>query len=246
MRFRVTFGAEARSKRAEPSHVSGTVFPPMHCGLKRAWARSALFFFLVAMLFASLQSFAQRSAPQSPHISAPPPAQHNPASGAARPAYQPHPAGQPHPAAQPHLNEWLQRNQSLTPQEQIKKLQQEQGFNRLSPQQQQNVTNHLRQLDQMPPEQRQRYLERVENMERLSPQQQQQVRGSARLLGQMPPDRQQAIKNAIRNLREVEPGQRLSELNSPKYAGQLNPEERYIVGNLLSVEPYHAPTQPPR
>jgi hypothetical protein len=180
--------------------------------------------------------------------SSPPPAPH---SAAPHPSSAPHPSGshppsnQHHPPGQQHLGEWMQKNQGLTPDEQVKKLQQEQGFNKLTPQQQQNATNRLRQLNQMPPDQRQRVLDRVENMEHLSPQQQEQVRGSARQLGQMPPDRQQAVKDAIRNLRNVPPGLRQSELNS-KYGNQLSPEERGVVGNLLSVESYHPPPPPPR
>ncbi len=150
-----------------------------------------------------------------------------------------------HPPGQQHLNEWMQKNGSLSSDEQVKRLHEEPGFNKLTPQQQQSVTNRLQQLNRMPPEQRQRTLERVENMERLSPQQQQQVRGSARMYSQMPPDRQQAVKDAMRNLRNVPPGQRQSELNSPKYS-QLTPQERGVVGNLLTVEPYHPPAPPPQ
>jgi hypothetical protein len=179
--------------------------------------------------------------------SSPPPAPH---SAAPHPSSAPHPSGShppsnQHPPSGQHLGEWLQKNQGLSSDEQVKKLQQEQGFNKLTPQQQQSATNRLRQLNQMPPDQRQRVLDRVENMERLSPQQQEQVRGSARQLGQMPPDRQQAVKDAIRNLRNVPPGLRQSELNS-KYGSQLSPEERGVVGNLLSVESYHPPPPPPR
>ena len=193
----------------------------------------------VAGMPAALLAQPQHSSP-SPHASATAPHPSAPHSPTAHPANIQH-----HPPGQQHLGEWLQKNQGLTPDEQIKKLQQEPGFNRLTPQQQQNATNRLRQLNQMPPEQRQRRLEQVENMERLSPQQQEQVRASARTLGQMPPNRQQAVKDAIRNLRNVPPGLRQSELNS-KYANQLSPEERGVAGNLLSVEPYHPPPPPPR
>jgi hypothetical protein len=144
-----------------------------------------------------------------------------------------------------HLKEWLQKNKGLSTDEQVKKLQQEQGFNRLTPQQQQSVTNHLRELNQMQPARQQRTLDRMENLERLPPQQQEQVRASARSLGQMPPARQQAVKDAIRQLRNVPPGLRQSELNS-KYGSQLSPDERGVVSNLLSIESYHPPPPPPR
>lgn len=189
----------------------------------------------------SLAQSKHESPPPSPHNSAPAP--HPPSASHSSTG---HPAnGQSHPPGQEHLGEWLQKNQGLTADQQIEKLQHEQGFSRLTPQQQQNATNRLRQLNQMPPEQRQHRLEQVENMERLSPQKQEQVRASARELGQMPPDRQQVVKGAIRNLRNVPPGLRESELNS-KYGSQLSPQERGVVGNLLSVESYHPPPPPPR
>jgi hypothetical protein len=190
---------------------------------------------------------------QHPHSAPPPPAPHysTPAPRAsAQPGGQSNSSGrqnyQNHPPGQQHLNEWMQRNRGLSPQEQVQRLRQEQGFSRLPPQQQQRLTNRLQQLNQMPPEQRQRTLERMENMERLSPDARQQVRGSAAMLGQMPPQRQQAVRQAMRELRNIPPEMRQSELNSPRYAGQLSPQERGIVGSLLTVEPYHAAPLPPR
>jgi Protein of unknown function (DUF3106) len=188
------------------------------------------------------------AAPHAPAQHAPAPAQHpstaphaqNPASPYPQNSTSPHSNSQPHPPGQQHLEEWMQRNQGLPLQEQINKLHQEPGFNRLTPQQQDKVTNRLEQLNRMPPEQRQRYLERIENMEHLSPDQQAQVRGSAKTLGQMAPDRQEEVKSAIRNLKNVPPGLRQSELSS-RYGTQLSPEERGVVSNLLSVESYHPP-----
>ena len=130
---------------------------------------------------------AQSDPAPPPHASAPHPPS-TPHSSNSHPANN-----QQHPPGKQHLSEWMQKNQGLSTDEQVKKLQQEQGFNKLTPQQQQSATNHLRQLNQMPPEQRQRELERVENIERLSPQQQEQLRSSAHQLGQMPPERQQAV-----------------------------------------------------
>ena len=92
---------------------------------------------------------------------------------------------------------------------------------------------------------RERTLERVENMERLPPERQQQIRASAARLDQLTPERQTAVRDAMRNLRNVPPGLRQSELNSQKYS-QMTPEERSIVGDLLSVEPFHPPPPPPR
>ena len=183
--------------------------------------------------------------------SAPPPAPHAsthesaPHSSSAHPSQ---PNGSNHANAHPptqHLPDWIQKNQGLSPQEQQRRLQQERGYSQLPPDQQRRVQDTLNRVNQMPPDQRQRTLERNENMERLPPQRQQQIRNSAARLAQMPPERQQTMKEAIRNLRNVPPGLRQSQLNSPQYS-HLSPDERGVVGDLLSVEPYHPPPPPPR
>ncbi len=172
------------------------------------------------------------------HPKASPPSPHVSSSSA-------HPPSAGHVSGGPHLSEWMRQNQGLSPQEQSRKLQQEPGFKQLPPEKQQQLTNRLQELNRMPPEQRQRTLERVENMERLPVERQQQIRASAARLGSLPPERQTAVRDAMQGLRNVPPGLRQSELNSQRY-GQLSPEERGIVGDLLSVEPYHPPPPPPR
>lgn len=154
--------------------------------------------------------------------------------------------GAPNGPGQQHLGEWLQHNQTLSPQQKEHALQSEPGFNRLAPAQQQRLVQRLHDLDNMPASQRQRTLDRVENMERLSPQQREQVRGAANQLQSMPQERQRAVKRAFQDLRNVPPGLRDSELNSPRYAGQFNPQERSVLGNLLSVEPYEPAPLPQR
>jgi hypothetical protein len=220
--------------------------------LGRVLVRGALILAAAAFtVFAPYGVFAQHSSAPAPHVSAPPapqphaspPASHGPSEPHPQKPGPAYPNSQPHPPGQQHLDEWMKKNNGLPPDQQVKRLQQEPGYGRLTPQQQQKVTNRLEQLNGMPPQLRQRYLERIENMERLSPQQQQQVRGSARMLGQMAPERQQAVKDAMRGLLNVPPGQRQAELNSSKYSN-LSPEERGIAGNLLSVEPYHPPSPP--
>lgn len=241
MKFRGNCGACGATGKPRRGHVLDCAGMPSRAICYVRIGLNHLLFGAVisALVPAGLVAQPRHSSQPAPHTSSqaphPPPASH-PSTG--------HQSSQHTPPGQQHLGEWMQRNQGLTSDEQIKKLQQEKGFSQLTPQQQQSATNRLRQLNQMPPEQRQRVLERVENMERLSPQKQEQVRASARQLGQMPPDRQQAVKEAIRNLRNVPPGMRESELNS-KYGSQLSPQERGVVGNLLSVESYHPPPSSP-
>jgi hypothetical protein len=242
MTFRRNFGACSATGKPCLCHAPDCAGMPLKVcrRIQIGWHRLLFAAVISALIPAGLLAQPRHSSPPAPHASSqaphPPPASHSSSGHQAN--------GQHPPAGQQHLGEWMQRNQGLTSDEQIKRLQQEKGFSQLTPQQQQNATNRLRQLNQMPPEQRRRVLDRVENMERLSPQKQEQVRASARQLGQMPPDRQQAVKGAIRNLRSVPPDLRESELNS-RYGGQLSPQERGVVSNLLSVESYH-PAPPPQ
>ncbi len=162
--------------------------------------------------------------------------------------------GRPFPGQQPmrpqqsnpngggeHLGSWMHQHQNQSPQEQERALRQEPGFNRLAPQQQQNLVNRLHQLNQMPPQQRARTLDRIENMERLSPERRQAVRSSAQQLGELPPDRKRMVQKAFRDLRDMPPEQRQAVMNSPQFAGQFSAQERSIMGNLLTVEPYQHP-----
>jgi Protein of unknown function (DUF3106) len=141
---------------------------------------------------------------------------------------------------QPHLGTWLQRHQTLSPEQQEKALQSEPGFSRLPPETQQRLLTRLQQLNRMPPEQRQRTLDHIEAMERLTPQMRQQVRASFQDFRTLPVDRQRMMRKAFRDLREYPPEQRTAMMNSPKFQAQFSPQERSILGNILAVEPYHA------
>jgi phage-related protein len=157
----------------------------------------------------------------------------------ARPAPQ---GGHPHfeNNQQPHLGTWLQRHQTLSPEQQERALQSEPGFSRLPPETQQRLLTRLRQLNKMPPEQRQRTVDRIEAMEHMTPQMRQQVRTSFQDFRSLPPDRQRMVRKAFRDLREYPPEQRTAMMNSPKFQAQFSPQERSILGGFLAVEPYQA------
>jgi hypothetical protein len=146
-----------------------------------------------------------------------------------------------------HLPMWLRQHKNESPAEQERSLRQEPGFNRLPPQQQQNLINRLHALNAMPPDQRELTLMRMENLERLNPQMREAVKNAARQLGDLPEDRKRLVKKAFRDLREMPPEQRFAVMNTPQFAGQFSAQERSIMGNLLMVEPYaHAGPPPPQ
>jgi len=156
--------------------------------------------------------------------------------------------GQPVASGGEHLGAWMRQHRNESPADQERALRQEPGFNRLPPQQQQNLVNRLHQLNQMPPEQRERTLDRIESMERLSPQMREAVKSSAQQLALLSPDRKRLVQKAFRDLRDMPPEQRQAIMDSPRFAGQFSAQERSIMGNLLVVEPYRraAPAAPPQ
>lgn len=91
----------------------------------------------------------------------------------------------------------------------------------------------------MNPDQRQRWIGRNENMERLSPDRRQAVRNSVQEYTNMDPGRKDLVRGAYHVLRDMPPAQREHVLNSPAYRSMYSDREREILGNMLSVEPYH-------
>ncbi len=144
-----------------------------------------------------------------------------------------------------HLPMWLRQHQDEPPAEQERALRAEPGFNRLSPEQQQNRINTLHSLNAMSPKQRELTLMRMENLERLSPQMRAAVRSSVQQLSYMRPDRKRLWQKAFRDLREMPPEQRQAVMSSMEFAGQFSAQERTIMANLLLIEPYQYTGPPP-
>jgi hypothetical protein len=194
---------------------------------------------------------AQAAPPQRPALEyALPPAQSSSRSSYGRfGPVQYRPGAGNRPGEQPnggeHLPAWLRKHQNESPAEQERSLRQEPGFNRLSPQQQQERINTLHRLNDMPPDKRELTLMRMENFERLSPQMREAVRSSVRQMGDLPQDRKRLVQKAFRDLSAMPPEQRATVMNSPQFAGQFSAQERSIMSNLLTVEPYRNPGPPP-
>ncbi len=140
-----------------------------------------------------------------------------------------------------HLPQWFAQHQSLSPNQQENALRREPGFARLPEGQQQEIINRLHRLDTLPAAQRQRLMERNERFQSLPPERQQEVRGASQALRQMPADRREAVRQAFRDLRALPPEQRDGALSSARFQAEYTPQERTVLGNLLSIEPYHPP-----
>lgn len=145
----------------------------------------------------------------------------------------------PRPGTGQHLPQWFASHQGLDPAQQENALRREPGFARLPEGQQQQLINRLHRLDTAPPAQRQRMLERNERFELLPPERQNEIRGASQALAQMPPERRDVLRQAFRELRALPPEQRVNALGSARFQAEYSPGERSVLGNLLSIEPYH-------
>jgi hypothetical protein len=125
---------------------------------------------------------------------------------------------------------------SLAQQQQA--LRNEPGFDRLSPQIQQNLMDRLAQITSMPRQRRQRMLAYAEAWDRLTPQRQQRVRSALGAIGTLRPDRQRMVREAIRGLREHTPGEREAIMGSSQFRTQFNFDEQNIIRGVVAIEPY--------
>jgi Protein of unknown function (DUF3106) len=139
---------------------------------------------------------------------------------------------------QVHLGTWLTQHENMSPAQQQEALRNEPGFDRLSPQSQQNLMDRLAQINSMPPPQRQRMLAYIEAWGQLSPQRQQRVRTSLEAIRSLTLDRQRMLKRAIRDLREHTPGEREAIMASSQFRTQFTFDEQNIISDVVAVEPY--------
>jgi hypothetical protein len=155
----------------------------------------------------------------------PPPQQRRP------PAYQPPRPGQAQVRPQPggHAGDWLRRYKDLPPAEQERALQNDTGFRRLPPAQQQQLRERLQHFSGLPPQQQLRMLNRMETWEHLTPGQKQQARQIFGQIKQLPPDRQRAVGTAIHDLRPMTPEQRERIINSDRFKGMFSDQEREMM-----------------
>ena len=135
-----------------------------------------------------------------------------------------------------HLAQWMNRHSWMTLEQLQQALNQEPGFNLLSPQAQYRMHQRLAQLYAMKPLQRQRTLAHIEAMERLTPQQQAQVRGAMQQLGALPLAQRQQVIRLFRELRSFPPRQRWRLLNSPRF-DWMDYHERTVLTNLVRLAP---------
>jgi Protein of unknown function (DUF3106) len=139
---------------------------------------------------------------------------------------------------QVHLGAWLTQHGNMSLAQQQQALRNEAGFDRLSPQIQQNLIDRLTQINNMPPQRRERTLAYVEAWGHLNPQQQQHVRTALEAIGRLRLDRQRMVKKAIRDLRDHRAGEREAIMASSQFRTQFTFDERTIISAVVAVELY--------
>jgi hypothetical protein len=139
----------------------------------------------------------------------------------------------------PGLKQWMQRHQTLSPEQQQRELQNEPGFRGLQPQEQMRELQELRRLQGMTPEQR----GRREALLGMTPLQRQQFTAAVGQFTALPPDRRRLVKQAFNALRRVPIPERQAAMSSYPPLRQFSPYERQTLVNLLFWEPYFTAQQ---
>ena len=118
----------------------------------------------------------------------------------------------------PHNGDWLRNTMRLPPQEQQRKLEQDQHFRQLPPQRQEQLRNRLQNFNSMPPQQQQRQAQALFG----------QFRG-------MDPQRKNMMRNTLREMRAMPPDARERLLNSPETQSRYSPQEIQMLRGFNDI-----------
>jgi hypothetical protein len=143
----------------------------------------------------------------------------------------------------PKMGSWLQAHKNLPPDQQLKLLENDPGFKKLSPERQAALRERLQKFNSLPPEKKDQALERMEFLSKLSPQQRQQLRDANRQLQGLPQERQVMVHKALRHLRQMPPDERKQVLESERFHSTFSDQEQKLIGELAEINPQAASAQ---
>ena len=135
----------------------------------------------------------------------------------------------------PHFGQWLRRNESLPPDEQLKKLEQNPDFKNLPKERQDRLRERLQNFNSLPTEKKDRILQRMEVYEHLTPDQQQRVHQMFRQFRDLPPDRRRQLNQAFLQMQGMSPEQRQKLLDSPDYRNNYSDQERDLLRGMSTI-----------
>jgi hypothetical protein len=155
----------------------------------------------------------------------------------------------PNHQGQAHAGDWLRRYKGLPPGEQDRALQNDPGFRRMSPEQQQRLRQQLHYFASLPPGEQQRIINNMDRWAHLTPEQKQQAREVFGRMQQLPPVRRGMVRTAIRDLSVMPPEQREGIIDSKRFKKMFSPEERDIMRGAvrlpLAPQENGRPEEPP-
>ena len=201
----------------------------------------------LATCVASAQQRNARPQPPPPRFNAPPPQQQQ-----QRPDRGERNSGQQNPNGEqrqgdrrfvfqgpgPHAGQWLREHGDDPPEKQMKELQSDPNFRRLSPERQQQFINRLNRLNSMPAQRREQTLNELDVIEHMTPQQRERARGLFSDLRRMPDERQRAVGSALRDLRIMSPEDRQRTIDSEDYRRNYSDQERNLMRGMTELGLY--------
>jgi len=156
----------------------------------------------------------------------------------ATPQKNPKAAGVNHPGQKGGRRlDWLRAHKDLPLDQQLKELEKEPAYQRLSPQKQAAYREWVKKFNSLPPEKREQTLANIDFLARLTPQQRQQLRDTNRQIEGLPPDRRVAIHTALRHLRQMPPAERQQVIQSDRFRSTFSDQEQKLISQLAELNP---------
>src|ERR1043166_1709454 len=135
------------------------------------------------------------------------------------------------------MGDWLQEHKDLPLDQQLKLLENDPKFKKLSPDRQNALRERLKKFNSLTPDKRDQALQRMEFLSKLTSQQRQELRSANEQLKGLPPDRQVAVHTALRHLRQMPPAERQQVIQSDRFRSTFSDQEQKLISQLAEMSP---------
>jgi Protein of unknown function (DUF3106) len=144
------------------------------------------------------------------------------------------------------MGDWLQAHKDLPLDQQLKLLESDPKFKKLTPERQAALREQLKKFNSLPPEKRDQALQRMEFLAKLTPTQRQQLRDANQQLKALPPERQVAVHKALRHLRQMPPTERQQVIQSDQFRSTFSDQEQKLISQLAEMAPMEGTAKNPQ
>jgi hypothetical protein len=134
-----------------------------------------------------------------------------------------------------NMGEWLRAHKDLPLDQQLKELEKEPAYQRLSPQKQTAYREWVQRFNGLPPEKQEQTLKNIDFLAKLTPQQRQQLRDTNHQIQGLPAERRIAVHKAVRHLRQMPPDQRKQVLQSDRFRSTFSDQEQKLIAQLTEL-----------